>query len=153
MARNKRITELHMPRSFTLKGGLIYTKENSSTCDPESEWYFFDAGKGDDWFYMEDQTTSSQRAKGDSQPFAVSTVSGKETTLIRFKNDRTPEHTVLDEGWCKFTGLKPVVEGKKGQRSRAYLSDRSGTVVHGTIVARILGLWCIRPGSLHRCRT
>jgi len=43
----------------------------------------------------------------------MSTVSGTETTLIRFKQDQTPQHKVLHEGRCNFAGLKPAVESTK----------------------------------------
>jgi hypothetical protein len=100
--------------SFTLKGGLIYIEKISifgGKAADQSEQYFFSGENGDDWFYLEDQTSSENTQcakKTDSTPFTMSSVSSTETTLIRFKYKKRPEHTVLHKGRCNFAGLKPV---------------------------------------------
>ncbi len=47
--------------------------------------FFFDSENGDDWNYVDVGIPYEQRAKDHLQPFKMSTVSGTETTLIRFK--------------------------------------------------------------------
>jgi hypothetical protein len=82
----------------------------------EDEPLIFGPENGDDWFYFEDSTAdssaSSPWAKDNPSPFIVSSVSGGETTLIRFKHKSTPDHTVLHKGACNFAGLKPAYTGK-----------------------------------------
>lgn len=105
--------------SFTVKGGLIYIESISlfSKSAAEPEQYLFDVENGDDWFYFEDTTTSNgQCAKTASNPLTISTRSSTETTLIRFKYDETPKHTVLHSGRCHFAGLKPAGQSSKGDK-------------------------------------
>jgi hypothetical protein len=81
--------------------------------DKDYEPLVFGPDNGDDWFYFEDQTDlDGAWAKDDAPAFKISSVSGGETTLIRFKHQGTPEHTVLHKGVCSFAGLKPAYTGK-----------------------------------------
>jgi len=108
------------PSSFTIKGGLIYIESMSIFSESnreETEMYFFNAENGDDWFYIEDQTSSAQCAKNTKRrkPLTMSAVSSTETTLIRFKYKITPKHKVLHKGRCNFAGLKPDEPRRNGK--------------------------------------
>jgi hypothetical protein len=82
--------------------------------------YFFSAENGDDWFYIEDETSSAQCAKNTKprNPLTMSAVSSSETTLIRFKYKNTPKHKVLHKGRCNFAGLKPDEPRRNGKEDR-----------------------------------
>jgi hypothetical protein len=99
-------------RSLTLKRGLVYVEQRKDSSHPEAvapeEQYFFSADNGDDWFYIEDSTSSEFRTNGDSSPLLITTESASGTELIRFKYRKTPDHRVVHPGRCNFAGLAEV---------------------------------------------
>lgn len=105
------------PNLFTVKDGLIFIEalvsgDDVTAREDEGSQYVFADVNGDDWFYFEDETSSSsqeQCAKPTAEShFSVRTISGSDTTLINFQYESTPQHKVLHEGRCNFAGLKPV---------------------------------------------
>jgi hypothetical protein len=64
---------------------------------------------GDDWFYFEDDSTSSAvsaKTNAAPYPFHISTISGSETEMMRLIYNAQPKHTVLHKGACSFTGIE-----------------------------------------------
>jgi len=86
----------------------------------ESNSHFFGPDNGEDWFYFEDDTTSSSGSKqcagksAASSPIRLYTVTGAESTLIEFKHFKTPQHKVLHKGACNFAGLVDEKPSKRG---------------------------------------
>jgi hypothetical protein len=62
---------------------------------------------GDDWFYFEDETTSSDLRAEMVDQLKISTISGSDTTLVDIRYKETPHHVKLHDGACRFAGLKP----------------------------------------------
>lgn len=75
--------------------------------DDEVENHIFSLENGDDWFYFEDDSSSSARVKatGESYPFHFSTISATETELLRLRYSSRPKHTKVHKGACSFTGI------------------------------------------------
>ena len=116
-------SDMRLNSLFTVKDGLIlinvpgardHDGENMRATEDEPSYVFADIN-GDDWFYFEDTTTSSDSAescekshsknRAGESGITATTVSGSDTTLINFKYKRTPGHKVLHEGRCNFAGL------------------------------------------------
>jgi hypothetical protein len=62
---------------------------------------------GDDWFYFEDTSASSavDSKSAATYPFHLSTISGRETELMRLRYKSQPKHTLVHKGACSFTGI------------------------------------------------
>ncbi|KAK4894809.1 hypothetical protein LTR27_006930 [Elasticomyces elasticus] len=105
---------------FSVQGGLINfnfyaARFGMKADDDDVETHIFSLENGDDWFYFEDDSTSSMSARKANTapyPFAVSTISATETELLRLRYSSRPKHTVIHKGACSFTGIK--TEGASG---------------------------------------
>ena len=80
--------------------------------------YVFADINGDDWVYIEDETrnTSAEKCarpqskygKASESMLTARTISGSDTTVINFAYGSRPEHNILHNGRCNFSGIKPV---------------------------------------------
>ncbi|KAK4996698.1 hypothetical protein LTR66_003754 [Elasticomyces elasticus] len=100
---------------FSIQGGLVKFEVNSRLASHPEEWpdHVFSLENGDNWFYFEDQYTGSSLARSayaKPSPFAISTISGSETEVLRLKFINRPKHEVLHKGACHFTGVKTPAE-------------------------------------------
>lgn len=76
--------------------------------ETEDENFVFSIENGDDWFYFEDEYSSSLRSEmtsSGSYPFHISSISGSETEVLRMTYKKQPRHTVLHKGACAFNGI------------------------------------------------
>ena len=106
---------------FIVKDGLVFVEaatvfggdDVTARKDVSSQLVFADIN-GDDWFYFEDNTSSSPSSPEQyTKPMVESHISARAISsslisLISIEYDDTPQHTVLHEGRCNFAGLKPV---------------------------------------------
>ena len=104
---------------------MINFKFNIVAAGNADEWpdHVFSMENGDDWFYFEDQYTgTSQQLRVDSAapPIRVSSISGVETEVIRFRFPKRPAYKVLHKGGCSFTGISVPSESSLGQSSRVH---------------------------------
>lgn len=112
--------------SFTVKHGLVLIQtvnaRTSNSVIGDQDSFVFDLNNGDDWFYFEDDSSSSRtHAKTGSNPITILADSGSETTLISFQYEATPPHKVLHGGRCNFAGLKPPTDSARNEKDVAMI--------------------------------
>ncbi|KAM3425744.1 hypothetical protein BST61_g7676 [Cercospora zeina] len=114
---------------FNVQSGLInfslsataHGKNINANDDDDVETHYFAPSDGDDWFYFEDSSTTSDAKEAVLQPspFHVSSVSGSNTELLHAKYKKRPSHKVIHKGACDYTGIKTATDA----------SARSGVTV------------------------
>lgn len=107
---------------FALQGGLVnfILKGHLLDSDDETSQWVFSQENGDDWFYYEDPYSDSSLARSRDAappPFQISTISGSETEVLRFRFPKQPKHKVLHKGACSFSGISVPKKSSRGSLS------------------------------------
>lgn len=114
--------------NFRRTGSNLWLKNRAMDDDPND--YIFNLENGDDWFYFEDSDTgtalTSRNKVTEEPPFLIGTVSSTETEVLRIMFGKRPEHKVLHEGACSFTGIV-IPESTSGRRGGLTVNPPFGT--------------------------